>query len=161
MGFQKMVDHPPKEFAPPDEEDEFIREIMERAKGDLIYVATRILEVVARYFQFRLRELVMKGIYLTHTYHLEYKENGAKLVLEITIPKDVIEKYKREYAKRAKIVKQYIRSGKHIDRYRLINKPMASIVEEETIFKEREKDQLGEENGSSKGDQAPSSKEDL
>lgn len=156
-----MVKQPPKEFAPPDEEDEFIREIMERAKGDLIYVATRILEVVARYFQFRLRELVTKGIYLTHTYHLEYKENGARLVLEITIPQDIIEKYQKEYAKRAKIVKQYIRSGKHIDRYRLINKPMASIVEEETIFKEEEEKNTGEKNGSRKGDQAPCSKEDL
>jgi len=156
-----MVRQPPKEFAPPDEEDEFIREIMERAKGDLIYVATRILEVVARYFQFRLRELVTKGIYLTHTYHLEYKENGARLVLEITIPQDIIEKYKREYAKRAKIVKQYIRSGKHIDRYRLINKPMASIVEEETIFKEKEEKNTGGENVSDGGDQDSSPKEDL
>ncbi|RLC76722.1 MAG: hypothetical protein DRJ03_28080 [Chloroflexi bacterium] len=156
-----MVDKPPKEFAPPNEEDEFIREIMERAKGDLIYVATRILEVVARYFQFRLRELVTKGIYLTHSYYLEYKENGAKLVLEITIPKDIIEKYQREYARRAKIVKQYIRSGKHIDRYRLINKPMASIVEEETIFKKEEEKNTGEKDDSRKGDQALGSKEDL
>ena len=73
----------------------------------------------------------------------------------------LIEKYKREYAKRAKIVKQYIRSGKHIDRYRLINKPMASIVEEETIFKEKEEKNTGGENVSDGGDQDSSSKEDI
>jgi len=148
-----MVDQPPKEFAPPTEEDEFIKEIMERAKGDLIYVATRILEVVARYFQFRLRELVTRGIYLTHTYHLEYKENGARLVLEITIPQDIIEKYKREYARKAKIVKRYIRSGRHIDRHRLINKPLASIVEEEFILKEKESEKTGGTRATNGGDQ--------
>jgi len=146
------------EFFPSDEEDEFLRVITEKAKGDLLYVATRLLEVTARYFQFRMREVITRGIYFTHTYHVEYTDKGARLILEITIPDDIIEKYKKEYAKKAKTVKKLIRSAKLRDRHYYYNKPLANIVEEEFILKETEKEQSGGENVSDGGDQDSSSK---
>lgn len=98
-------------------DDEFVRHIMERAKGDIMYVITRLAEVTIRYFQFRARELVRLGIYIRHSYEVEYRDNEVIVVFRIAVPEEVIRKYQEEYGRRAKYVHKLMRSARIRDRH--------------------------------------------
>ncbi len=100
------------------EEDEFVKEFMERAKYDLLYVVTRLLEITARYFQFRVRDVVARGLTFTHTYNIRYEDNRVILTLEVEVPQELIDKYAKRYGEMAKIVRRIMRHGRVTDRYK-------------------------------------------
>lgn len=99
------------------DEDEFVREFMERARYDLLNVATRIMEVVARYFQYRVREVLAQGLTFTYTHRVEYSDRSVRVVMEILIPDELLERYMESYGRMAKIVRSIMRRGKIVDRY--------------------------------------------
>lgn len=120
-------------------DDKFIETIVQRAKGDLLYVATRLAEVTIRYFQFRARELVRVGFYFKHSYEVEYKDNEIIVVFRISIPEDLLNKYKEEYGKRAKYIRKITRSARVWDRYMYETRNFEDL-EGETILREKEED---------------------
>ena len=117
-------------------EDEFVDTIVQRAKGDILYVVTRLAEVVVRYFQFRVRELVRIGLYVRHSYEVEYGDNEVRVMLRIVVPEDIIEKFKKEYTKRAKYIQKLIRSARIRDRHYYETRSFEEILLESEKKKE-------------------------
>ncbi len=99
-------------------DDRFVQRFIERAKYDLIYVAMRVLEITARYFQFRMREIVARGLAMPHNYNIRYEDNKVIMVLEVEVPRELVEKYARSYGEMAKIVRKIIRTARIVDRYK-------------------------------------------
>ena len=125
------------------------------ALASLRRLVIRIFEVVSRYFQFRVRELIDQGIELGYACDTEFSDNEFVLKLKITITPQFVEKMAREYAKYEKIIRRRIRNMDKRERWQYRWREV-----EEKITAEEKEITEGEENvargsTSSRRDQDP------
>jgi len=67
-----------------------VKESEEQSKYDFVYVAEKILNITARYFEFRMTEYTQKGVMFNYTYKLDKRWNGVGLTIDIEFPKDQV-----------------------------------------------------------------------
>ena len=100
------------------------RRFYERALIDIRMLIERQLEIVARYFQFKFKELTYLGLPLSYNVNFGFdsQEDGevARLICEVAIPHNVIEKIGIIYKERFKDIKRRLRHLRKVDRYKYI-----------------------------------------
>jgi len=67
-----------------------VKESEEQAKYDFVYVAEKILNITARYFEFRMSEYTQKGVMFNYNFKIDKRWNGVSLTIDIEFPKDQI-----------------------------------------------------------------------
>jgi len=120
-------------------EDELVEKIIELARGDLLYIANRLIEITVRYFQFRIREIVRRGFYFSYDTRVDYKDNEVIATLKVIIPEDIMKRYEEEYRKRAKYIKKLIRNARIRDRHYYETRSF-----EEILLDKESKNNIGE-----------------
>ena len=100
-----------------DEDNEFVAAMMEKARHDLLYVASRVIEITTRYFQWRVREMMSRGFPFHHSYNMKIEGNRIIAVLELEVPEELVERFARHYGFLARMVRQISRNYRRADRY--------------------------------------------
>lgn len=76
--------------------EEALTEVKENVKQEILELVTKELETVSRYFQFRMRTVLNKGLPLSHAYRLEYDDNKVTLVLSVEIRDELLSEISEE-----------------------------------------------------------------
>jgi len=96
-------------------------------------VLTRTMEIVVRFLQYRMRELLVQGLKFNYSVDTRYTEKGMEVVIRVEIPNEMIE----QYMEKARFLKKRISTARHVDRFFY----KTDIVTEETEKKEGEKNE--------------------
>jgi len=67
-----------------------LEETKEQATYDFVYVAEKILNITARYFEFRMTEYSQKGVMFNYNFKIDKRWNGVSLIIDIEFPKDQV-----------------------------------------------------------------------
>lgn len=140
--FRKFI-----EIAPKEEVLSFIYKIFtedetqREARSDLIAILEKMISIVERYFEFKVRELTDKGLMLNHSFMVEKFWNGVRLTIEVRFGKDAI----TDMSKWLEFIKLSRASDKEVKRYLLKRLDFAEEeVGMETRILEHPKDKLRE-----------------
>jgi len=64
------------------------KESEEEARYDFVYIAEKILNITARYFEFRMSEYTQKGIMFNYNFRMYKRWGGVSLTIDIEFPRD-------------------------------------------------------------------------
>lgn len=100
------------------------KRFFEKALIDIRMLIERQLEVVARYFQFKFKELTYLGLPLSYNVNFGFDTQEdyevVRLVCEVAIPRNVVERLGLIYKERFKDIKRRLRHLRKVDRYKYV-----------------------------------------
>jgi len=92
--------------------DKEYEEFKRLALNEYQAVLTRTMEIVIRFLQYRMRELLLNGLKFNYSVDTKYTEKGMEVLIRVEIPDEMIERY----MEKARFLKKRISTARHVDK---------------------------------------------
>ena len=104
---------------------EYDERFIETVRSEVLFILTRVLEITYRFFQYRVRELLVRGIELqtSSSSRITLTDYGAPKIIfkiELTLPEHFWRRYIESYAEYVSKVRKLMRSARIKDRHKYV-----------------------------------------